>query len=366
LIQSSLRQHVRTFAEDRPGIYRMYGAEDSLLYVGKSVRVRSRLLSYFRAPREEKAHRLIRETAAIRWEYVPNEFGALVREMKLIQKWRPRFNVQHKRKRIFGFVKITNERAPRLLPVSRVVPDDSAYFGPFPRVGMVGRTIRELGHLLGLRDCPGTTPVIFDDQLEFFEDGRVPLCMRADLGSCLAPCCGRVSSEAYAARVLLARKFLEGKSEEPLRILEANMNDASARLDFEYASLLRDRLERLSEFQEQLLAFRGRVEDLSFVYRVPGFKGADRLYLIRRGRIRRELIHPKNRRARERATRTIEEVYAGVERGPAALEPQDAAEVLLVAQWFRLRPSEVRRTKTPMRWLSEDGAGGDPGPVIQA
>ncbi len=366
VILRSLRQHVRTFAENRPGIYRMYGPDGSLLYVGKSIRVRSRLLSYFRAPREEKAHRLIRETATIRWEYIPNEFGAIVREMKLIQEWQPRFNVQHRRRRIYGFVKVTAERAPRLLPVTRVVPDDSSYFGPFPRVGTVGRTIRELGHLMGLRDCPGTTPVIFDDQLEFFEGGRVPLCMRADLGSCLAPCCGRTSSEEYARRVQVARRFLEGKSREPLRILEEKMRDASTRLDFEYASLLRDRLERLERFQEQLVAFRGQVEGLSFVYRAPGFQGADRLYLIRRGRIRRELAHPKGTKARIRATKAVNEVYSGAERGPAALEPQDAAEVLLVAQWFRLRPKEMKRTKPPEQWLTEDGIADDRTPPVEA
>jgi len=348
----TLREQVRAKAENRPGVYRMYGPGEELLYVGKSVRVRSRVLSYFRAARGEKAWELIREADRLEWDYVPNEFYSLVREMKLIQRWRPRFNVQHKRKRIFAFVKVTDEPAPRVLPVSRVVEDGATYYGPFPRVRALARTIRELARTLELRDCPGPTPVFFDDQLEMFEGGRVPRCMRADLRTCLAPCCGRPTADAYRERVQLARRFLDGLGQSPLSELARGMAEASARRDFEYAAILRDRLERLTEFQAQLVAFRGAVEDLTFLYRVPGFAGDDRLYLIRRGRVRKEMAHPKSRRARERVARAIDEVYGAPEPGPSGLSAQDAAEILLVARWFRMKPGERERTVEPEAWLS--------------
>jgi excinuclease ABC subunit C len=360
----TLREHVRARAENRPGVYRMFGPGDELLYVGKSVHVRSRILSYFRAPRGDKAWELIRETSRIEWDYIPNEFFSLVFEMKLIQKWRPRFNVRHKRKRIYAFVKITAERAPRILPVTRIVEDGATYYGPFPKVRSVARMVRELGHVLGLRDCPGSTPVFFGDQTELFETGRVPLCMRAELGTCLAPCCGRPSVAEYRRAVWLARRFLEGRADEPLMDLEGKMSKAAARMDFEYAALLRDRLDRLTGFRDQLVAFRGQVEDLSFVYRVPGFGGDDRVYLIRRGRIRQEMAHPKGRRAREIVAGAIERVYGETDPGPSGLEPQDAAEILLVARWFRLRPKERRRTLTPERWLEQKGPDFESVPVL--
>ena len=321
----------------------MLGIDGHPLYVGKSVRVRTRLLSYFRAPSGDKAANLIRETGRIRWQYIPNEFSALVREMKLIQRWQPRFNVQHKRKRAYAFVKLTRELAPRLLPVTRVVADGSLYFGPFPAVGKVGRTVRELAHAVGLRDCPGPTPVFFDDQLEIFGGGRAPLCMRAELGSCLAPCCGGTTGDAYQGQVAVARAFLEGRTREPLVRLERRLEDAVARLDFEYAAVLRDRIERLQAFQDQLAAFRGRIESLTFLYRVPGFAGDDRVYLIRRGRIRRDYAYPKSKRDRNRVSKAVEEVYRTLERSPAALHPHEAAEILLVARWFELRPKELKR-----------------------
>ena len=347
----TLREHIRAQAENRPGVYRMYGPGDELLYVGKSVHVRTRLLSYFRASRGEKAWELISEAGRVSWEYIPNEFAALIHEMKLIQKWQPRFNVQHKRKRIYAFVKVTSERAPRVLPVTRVADDGATYYGPFPRVGALARTVRELAHVLQLRDCPSTTPVFFDDQLEIFPGGRIPRCIRADLNTCLAPCCGRPTAAEYQQAVNVARRFLEGRAEHPLKELERQMGAAAKRMDFEYAALLRDRIDRLKHFRDDLLAFRGRVEDLTFTYRVPGFRGDDRIYLMRRGRIRKDLPYPKGARARERLKRHIEELYSETDPGLSGLEPEQAAEILLVARWFRMNPHERRRTMTPEQWL---------------
>lgn len=356
---AALRERVRARAENRPGVYRMWGEEEELLYVGKSVRVRSRLLSYFRASRGEKPWKLIRSTTRITWEYVPNEFGALLREMRLIRRWRPAYNVEHKRRRAYAFVKITAERAPRLVPVSKVAADHApsacgaaaTYFGPFPRVGRIARQVRELAHVLGLRDCPADTPVRFGDQTELWNGGRAPLCMRADLGTCLAPCCGRTTAAEYRRRVESARRFLEGRGREPLEILEERMEEAASRMDYEYAALLRDRLESLRGLQDHLVAFRGRVRDLSFVYRVPGFRGGDRVYLIRHGRVREELPHPKGREERARVARRVEAAFSGTEAPPPALDPDAASEILLVAGWFRRRPGELSRTVAPDEWL---------------
>jgi excinuclease ABC subunit C len=333
----------------------MIGPDGQILYVGKSVRVRSRLLSYFRAPRGDKAWELIKESTRIEWEYIPNEFAALVHEMKQIQSAQPRFNVQHRRRKIYAFVKITNETAPRVLAVSRIARDGASYFGPFPRVGALARTVRELGHTLGLRDCPGTTPVWFGDQLDMFVAGRPPRCLRAELNTCLAPCCGRPTASEYQRAVDTARTFLEGRAAGTLGDLESRMSEAARRMDFEYAALLRDRLERLMRFRDELTAFRGTVEDLSFVYRVPGHNGDDRVYLIRKGRIRREMPLPKGTRARTRVVAAVGDVFSELDAGPAALTSDQAAEILLVARWFRQNPDERKRTVDPATWLEKYG-----------
>jgi excinuclease ABC subunit C len=197
--------------------------------------------------------------------------------------------------------------------------------------------------------------MFFDDQLEVFGEGRTPLCMRAELGTCLAPCSEGVSGEAYQKKVATARRFLEGRTRAPLAALESRMQSAVARLDFEYAAQLRDRIERLENFQAHLAAFRGRIESLTFLYRVPGFAGDSRLYLIRRGRLRHEFPYPTSESERRKIDEAVESVYRAPEQGPAALEPHEAAEILLVARWFELRPKELKRTATPKKWLADGG-----------
>ncbi len=359
---SPLRDYVREHTENRPGVYRMLGPDDEVLYVGKSIRVRTRVLSYFRATRGEKAHELMNAARAIAWDYIPDEFGALVREMKLIQKWRPRFNVQHKQKRRYAFVKITSEKAPRLLPVSRVVEDGSTYYGPFPALLRLVDAARDLVQVLGLRDCAGATPILFADQTELFAVERTAHCLRAQLGSCLAPCAGGTSSGEYTKRLEVARAFLEGRSEDPIHILERRMDEAANKMEFEYASLLRDRADRLRLFSEHLSAFRGHVESLSFVYRVEGYEGGERLYLIRCGRIRKIFDKPQGRAQRLRVDDAVRAVFSGPDRAPSALEPEEAAEILLIARWFRLNPAERGRTVRPQRWLARYSAGHTPLP----
>ena len=121
------------------------------------------------------------------------------------------------------------------------------------------------------------------------------------------------------------------------------MERAAEGLEFEYAALLRDRLERLEALQQELVAFRGRVEGLSFVYRVPGFRGDDRLYLIRKGLVEEELPNPRGKRGKLRAAKKIESVFQAPPVEMGALSQEAASEILLVARWFRLRRKEMAR-----------------------
>jgi excinuclease ABC subunit C len=352
ILNPSLRAYVRQHAEDRPGVYRMFGPEGEILYVGKSVRVKSRLLSYFRAEPREKAGKLIRDTTAVKWEYVPNEFAALVKELRLIKRWLPRYNSEHKRKRSFAFIKITREPAPRILPVGRILPDGATYFGPFPRPRFLASTLSDLAHIMGLRDCPGTIPVVFGDQLEMFETGKAPRCIRAHTGGCLGPCFGGCFSQDYGRAVETARKFLEGRSRKPLVLLKGEMERASQAMEFEYAAMVRDRLERLETLQRELVAFRGRVEGLSFVYRIPGFGGDDRLYIIRKGLVEEEIPDPRGKAGRRRAADKIQGVFQRPPLEMGLLTQEAASEILLVARWFRLREQEMARVQKVEDWLS--------------
>lgn len=352
MAEHPLKTRIRASAEDRPGVYRWLARGGRVLYVGKSVRVRSRLLSYFRRP-GGKTERLVREARGVAWDYAPNEFAALFREMRLIRKWRPEYNVEHKRGSRYGFVKITREPAPRLLSTARVSDDGALYYGPLSRAEWVSRAVGDLARATGLRDCPGHTPIHFGDQMEIFADPRTPLCTRGETATCPAPCAGRCSRRDYNLRVAQAQAFLEVRSRQPLEELARSLEDASARLDFEHATTVRDRLARLRRLHRHLSGFRGQLRSMNLIYPAAGHRGEDRVYLIRRGRLHSEWPAPASASARQRladvVTRALRPVAADRH---VAMSATAASEVLLTAGWFAERPEERRRALSPREWLA--------------
>ncbi|WP_063934657.1 nucleotide excision repair endonuclease [Archangium violaceum] len=339
-----LRAEVRARAENRPGVYRMRGPSGEVLYVGKSVKVRTRLLSYFRAQRGEKGAEIIGHAHGVEWDYEPSEFAALLQEFRHIKRWRPPFNVQHKRDNSFCFIKLTREPVPRLLVVGHVINDGAEYFGPLR--GRQGATaaVRAVGDLLELRDCSSDTPMRLADQIELFRLKEDPRCMRGQVGRCLSPCAGGCTRTEYMARVNQARDFLNGVTDQPLALLRERMSMASRRLQFEYAAELRDRAETLERVQAELLEIGQFVERLSFVYTVPGHDGEDRAYVIRRGSVRAESAAPRTPHERLALEATVGEVFERPEPAMIGLRAHEAQEVLLVARWFRLNPGELERT----------------------
>ncbi|NJD09976.1 MAG: nuclease [Gemmatimonadetes bacterium] len=332
---AELRAAVRATCEKRPGIYWMVGPGGEVLYVGKSREVRTRLLSYFRASPNEKAHEIIGNTHEIAWEYAPSEFAAVVAELRAIQRWQPPYNVEHRRDRAFCFVKLTREAAPRLLTVREVHADGAQYFGPFRGAEHVRLTVREISDLLELRDCAAATPMRFADQLDLFGGAHTPLCLRAQVRKCLAPCAGQCSRSTYEGQVELARRFLDGDAEPPLGILRARLQEAAARLNFEYAAAVRDRIARLEESAWELRSLRGVIDGLTFVYETGG-----RAYLIRRGRIREEREAPASPAEKAALHVHAARVLTRSEHQPGTVQPTQAAEILLLARWFRLHPEE--------------------------
>jgi excinuclease ABC subunit C len=255
--------------------------------------------------------------------------------------------VEHKRDRAYCFIKVTREAAPRLLAVPEVSGDGAQYFGPYRGGEQARNTLREARDLLQLRDCRAGTRMRFADQLDIFAIEHTPLCLRADVKKCLAPCAGRCTRLEYATRVEQARRFLEGDAEHALGILQERLEAAVTQLRFEYAAALRDRLHRLSEAAYELRALRGTIDNLSFVYSVPGVAGDDRVYIIRRGTIRAE--RPAPRTAEERAELRTEarRLLTGAEYHTGRVLPEQAAEILLLARWFRLHPDERARAWHP-------------------
>lgn len=340
---------VRAAARNQPGVYRMLSADGEVVYVGKSKRLRSRLLSYFRCSYpEDKGARILRHAQSIDWEYTPSEFAALLRELRLIKVLRPRLNVAMKTDgHNYAFIKITRGPASKLTVVRTAGGDDGElYYGPFVGARRVGEALRELNDVLGLRDCARDIPMHFSDQRDLFVlPERTPGCIRYEIHKCLGPCVGGCSATDYAHRVQLARAFLDGADDGPIAILTAQMQDASARLEFERAAVLRDKVQRLEGLLEQFGRLRFAVETLSFIYTVAGVGGEDRIYLIRRGCVRAESPVPQTAADRGQLRALVGDTFGGPKGPKGAVPAHEVDELMLVSAWFRQHPDEFAHTR---------------------
>lgn len=339
---------VRERAENRPAVYRMIAADGEVVYVGKSKQLRARLLSYFRGSYpDDKGARILRDADWIDWEYVPSEFAALLTELREIKRHRPRRNVAMMRDaRNLCFIKLTGGVAPRLTVVRGPGNDDMAlYYGPFLGAASVDESLRELSDVLGMRDCTLDRKMRFSDQQELFTlPPRTPGCLRYEIKKCLGPCIAACSSTEYMDRVRLARTFLDGTDDGPIEMLRAEMAASSDRLEYERAAAYRDKLHRLESLRERFGRLRFAVESLSFTYTVPGNDGKDRIYVIRRGRVRAELEPPSTALEQSQMDRVLAEIFGNAVDG-MQVPSHEIDELLLLSSWFRRFPHELDRTK---------------------
>ncbi|HJP58427.1 MAG TPA: UvrB/UvrC motif-containing protein [Gemmatimonadaceae bacterium] len=343
-----MKSTVRDAAKDRPGVYRMLSSDGEIVYVGKSKRVRSRLLSYFRcAYPEEKGARILRSAEKIEWDYTPSEFAALLQELHMIKRFRPRYNVAMKRDgRNYSFIKLTKGPASKLMVVRGPTGEDAdIYYGPFVGAMRVEEALRELSDVLMLRDCRSDLKMFFNDQTELFQLARTPGCIRHEIGKCLGPCVGGCTETQYNHQVSLARAFLDGADDGPMNVLRTQMEKLSDELQFERAAVYRDKLERLEALRAQFGRLRFAVENLSFVYTVPGHDGEDKVYLIRRGVVRAELSKPRSTKDRRSMKQLVDDIFSQPVPSNAQVPTHEIDELLLLSSWFRRFPSEMKRTR---------------------
>ena len=348
-----LRRRIRTLAENRPAVYRMTDTLGRIIYVGKAKRLRTRLLSYFRAEYpDDKAARILYAASDISWDYVPSEFAAYFGELRQIRQFRPHFNYRGNVTRRSVLIKISGDVAPRMYAGATVAREDARCYGPFRSMSRTVEAVRTLNDLLGLRDCSAEMPAVFAGQGDLFDQPRQAGCMRHEFGCCSGPCAGFVTRWDYHRRVETATAFLEGRSIQPIdRVVQA-MQEAAGQARFEVAARWREKFEQL----EWLLAATSRARSardvLTFVYRDPGDFGDDRAYLVRQGVVRASFPYPSTPIEVEafRAVVAAEAARPAPPAGPLPLESID--EILLLMSWFRAHPDALRRTSTFSEWVA--------------
>jgi excinuclease ABC subunit C len=357
-----LRHRVRERApRGQAGVYGMLNTRGELIYVGKAKCLRTRLLSYFRRKsRDPKAGRILQHTRVLVWETVANEFAALLRELELIQRFQPRFNVQGQPlRRRRAYVCIGRPPAPYLFLASQRTGRATACFGPIPAGNAAREAVRRLNDWFGLRDCPQAQEMAFADQRELFPVLRAAGCLRYEIGTCLGPCAGGCTRSAYGQRARAARAFLAGTNVSVLDELKLEMEGASAAFDFERAALVRDKWQALLWLHRHVDRWRQAREQEAFIYPVQGSKGRDTWYLIQGGRAVAALPAPCNDDERSFSLETINRLHRKRKRAAGGPVPADEVDsVLLVAAWFRKHPAEaVRRLELKNLWTDHASAG---------
>ncbi len=234
-----------------PGVYRMYAADDSLLYVGKAGALRKRVASYFsNTPKSPRTHAMLAQVARMDVTVTRTEGEALLLENQLIKSLAPRFNVSLRDDKSYPYVLLTTEQWPRIAMHRgpRAVP--GRYFGPYPGVGAVRDTLNLMQKLFKIRNCEDSV----------FRNRTRP-CLQHQIGRCSAPCVGLVDPLDYSESVRRAALFLDGRSDELTTELSNAMEAASARLEFEQAARLRDLVGSLRSMQSRQYVD-GRAADL--------------------------------------------------------------------------------------------------------
>jgi excinuclease ABC subunit C len=346
---ATLRQRIRHKCPRRPGVYGMVDPRGSLIYVGKAKCLRTRLMSYFRVgTRDPKAGRIIDHTKAIVWEHAPSEFAALLRELELIRRWKPAYNVQGlPGARRATYICLGRKPAPYLFATRQPLADVLAVYGPLPGGRHVAEAVRRLNDLFRLRDCEQTQKMHFADQGELFPVLRPAGCLRFEIGTCSGPCAGGVSRPSYSRQTRSARNYLEGTDDAPLRNLRRDMDAAAAAQMYERAAALRDKLDILEWLSERLAWLQRARREHTFIYPLAGDDGRVLWYLTHRGRVRTVVPAPNDAASRRTARAAIEAVF-GPEADDTAAVPADQVDsILLVAGWFRKHADERRQLIQP-------------------
>ncbi len=260
----------------RPGVYRMFGSDGELLYVGKARSLRDRVGSYFNPGNVvPKVQALVARIERIEVTVTPSETEALLLEFNLIKEHRPRYNVILRDDKSFPYVHVTTGHPyPRLMVYRGARGERGRYFGPFPDASAVYETVHFLHKTFRLRNCRDS----------YFANRTRP-CLQHQIGRCSAPCVGLISAEEYARDTRYVIDVLEGRNDAVNRELAGRMEQAAERLEFEVAAQLRDQLAALKEVQSRQIISAEADRDVD-VFALVGEAGAFAVsvMLVRGGR----------------------------------------------------------------------------------
>lgn len=234
--ENMLGEKLKTLPENS-GVYLMKDSDGKIIYVGKAKILKNRVRQYFQNKNHSpKVLAMIKKISDFETIITENEIEALILECNLIKKFRPKYNICLKDDKNYPYLKITNEKFPRILITRKRIADGGKYFGPFTNSAAVKETLNLLRKIFPLRSC---------------KNFQKRPCLEFHIKRCFAPCTDKISQENYLLIVKSAEKFLSGKTAEIEKNLLHEMNLAAENLNFESAAKLRDVLLAVKRFSEK-------------------------------------------------------------------------------------------------------------------
>ncbi len=319
----------------KPGCYLMKNAEGTIIYVGKAISLKNRVRSYFHADasHDNKTRRLVREIAHIEWIVVGSELEALILEMNLIKKHRPKYNIRLKDDKRYPYIKVHwNEPFPKVTVTRQMdEKDGSRYFGPYTSAWAVYQTLDVLRKVFPYLTC--------DREITGL-DKRA--CLYYDIKLCNAPCIGAVDQAQYRQMISDLMDFLSGYSDEIVVRLQNDMEKAAEELRFEKAAAVRDQLKAIQsiiERQKIVFASDYKDSDVLAMARNNG-EACVQIFFIRNGKlIGREyfiLEGTEDSADNEVMSEFIKQFYTEAASVPEqVMLPQEIEETKIIGEWLR-------------------------------
>jgi excinuclease ABC subunit C len=266
---------------DAPGSYQFKDRDGRIIYVGKAKSLRSRLSNYFVNPSSllPRTAQMMAMAESVEWIQVGNDVEALMLEYNLIQLHQPRFNVRYRDDKSYPFMAITlDDEWPRAMVMRGAKRKGVRYFGPYGHAYAIRETLDLLLRTFPIRTCSDNK---FD---RHHRQGRP--CLLFHIEKCAGPCVGEIEKEPYDKLVAELIEFLDGDNASVVKRLEADMKESAARLEFERAARLRDRLTAVRKAIEKQTIVTERPEDLDVIGLVDDeLEAAVQVFYVRRGRV---------------------------------------------------------------------------------
>jgi excinuclease ABC subunit C len=319
----------------KPGCYLMKDAEGRVIYVGKAVQLRARVRSYFHASagHSRKTEEMVAHVADIEWIVVGSELEALILEMNLIKRHRPKYNVRLKDDKRYPYIKVHwADPFPKVTVTRRMEDDGGRYFGPYTSAWAVHQTLDVLRKIFPYLTC---------DRVITGQDPRA--CLYHDIRLCLAPCIGAVDQAGYRAMIDDLCAFLEGRTEDVIAHLKDEMARASQSLAYERAAALRDQLWAIEKVVEgQKVVSQERIDSDVIAFARDQDDTCVQVFLIRGGKLigREYFILEGAQQAddREVIEGFLTQFYTEAASVPERLVlPTDIEEARIIETWLRGR-----------------------------